>query len=428
MPLQVFKKDVHLEPKKPKKRLQSFGKWVSKKKRILKLIVISIIFFISVGSVLLYATWTEPLYSPITSLTTFRFLRHSEFEVSNEKVVYGFLPYWTLEDTIIQPELTHLAYFSLGIAADGNLSLRADDGSYEPGYNKLVNSDRLLEHFASNEAQSGKTELVLTQFAGNDIAAFLSSKKAQTQLFESLDSILLAYPFSGINIDIELNGSGTPKMRDDMTSFIKDLRSHVDSKYEGIALSVDMYASASNNSQLWDIPGIEPYIDYIVVMAYDFHRRGSSQAGPVAPLFGGKEFWDSDINQHLQEFVKMAPAKKILLGIPFYGYEWQTTSRDSQSHTFPDTGSTASISKVEELLKKKEELKVQEHWNEEALSPYLSYIENGETYVLYYENSRSISYKLDYVNQLDLGGIAIWALGYEGQSRELWDVIKRKIQ
>jgi spore germination protein YaaH len=188
-----------------------------------------------------------------------------------------------------------------------------------------------------------------------------------------------------------------------------------------------MYAGASKNNGLWDVPGIEPYVDYIVIMAYDFHRQSSPQAGPIAPLFGGKEFWDSDINQHVQGFVAQVPRHKLLLGIPFYGYEWETTSRDAQSHTFPDTGSTASISRVSELLKRKDELQVEERWNEEALSPYLSYKEDGKTYVIYYENSRSISYKLDYVNQLDIGGIAIWALGYEGDSRELWDVINRKL-
>jgi spore germination protein YaaH len=212
-----------------------------------------------------------------------------------------------------------------------------------------------------------------------------------------------------------------------MSKFIAQLRSHLDSRYENIELSIDMYAGASSNQSIWDIEAIAPHVDYIIVMAYDFHRRSSPQAGPVAPLFGGKELWDSDINQHLQEFLKMVPAEKILLGIPFYGYEWQTTNRDAQSHTFPDTGSTAQIGRVKELLARKDELKVEEGWNEQALSPYLSYVENGDTYVIYYENSRSISYKLDYVNQLDLGGVAIWALGYEGNSRELWDVINRKV-
>jgi len=50
-----------------------------------------------------------------------------------------------------------------------------------------------------------------------------------------------------------------------------------------------MYASASKNDQIWDVPRIGQAVDYIVVMAYDFHRTSSSQAGPVAPLFGGEK-------------------------------------------------------------------------------------------------------------------------------------------
>jgi GH18 family chitinase len=336
------------------------------------------------------------------------------------------LPYWNLKKVTLQPEITDLAYFSLTIGADGSLLTREEDYT-EPGYAGLQ-SDELLDLSNQMQANGGSVEIVVSQFNGDDIVSFLSSKPAQEKFMASLDDMILAYPISGVNIDIEYAGTNSQSLRDNLSLFMSDLRTHLDTRYDSVQLSIDMYAGASTNQSIWDIAAIAPNVDYIVVMAYDFHRRTSPLAGPVAPLFGGKEMWDSDINQHLQEFLTMVPAEKILLGIPFYGYEWQTTSRDPQSHTFPDTGSTAQITRVKELLERKEELQVEEGWNEEALSPYLSYVENGLTYVLYYENSRSISYKLDYVNQLDLGGVAIWALGYEGDSRELWDVINRKVQ
>jgi spore germination protein YaaH len=188
-----------------------------------------------------------------------------------------------------------------------------------------------------------------------------------------------------------------------------------------------MYAGAASRDQLWEVEPIGQEVDYIIVMAYDFHRRSSPLAGPVAPIFGGKELWDSDISEHLRAFLEVVPSQKILLGVPFYGYEWQTVSGEPQSATFPDTGSTASFERVQTLLGRSGELHLKEGWNEDALSPYLSYQEDGETFVVYYENSRSLSYKIDFVNQLDLGGIAIWALGYEGSSRELWDVIEMKL-
>lgn len=397
-------------------------------KRIFKILKVSVLVvstFVLTLALSLWWFYDIPLTSPISSLTTFQFLQESQVSPTGNKIVYGYLPYWNLKKVTVQPELTHLSYFSLTIGGDGRLLTRIGDEG-EPGYNGL-SSDEFLELSNQMKAQNGAMELTLTQFNGDDIASFLASPAAQDRLLQSLDGIILAYPVNGINIDIELSGSPTPAMRDNMTAFMKRLREHMDSRYDQVNLSIAMYASASQNNGLWDVPRIEPYIDYIIVMAYDFHQRSSPQAGPVAPLFGGKEFWDSDINQHLQAFAAQVPREKLLLGIPFYGYEWNTTSRESQSHTFPDTGGTASISRVSELLLRKDELKVEERWNEEALSPYLSYEEDGEIYVIYYENSRSISYKLDYVNQLDLGGIAIWALGYEGDSRELWDVINRKL-
>lgn len=383
--------------------------------------------------------WDVPLVSPITEQSTFRFLIGKEPQTSSGKIVYGFLPYWNINTVQLQPEMTHLGYFALDIMPNGAIRTRGEKGYSEPGYNRLGNDkwfELYDEHTKNWEEKNllglgnphgGKTELVFTQFSNDDIVAFVTSKPAQETFISALDNLLLAYPISGVNIDIEYSGTVTDPVRNGLTSFMKDLHTHLKSTYNDSTLSIDVYAGAGTNRTIWDIPAIEPYTDYFIIMAYDFHQRQSVIAGPVAPLFGGKEYWDTDISVNLQGFLKHVPSKKLILGVPFYGYGWQTTSRDSQSHTFPNSGSTATYKRVQELLNKAEELEVQEHWNEAALSPYISYKEKDEIFVIYYENSRSLSYKLDFVNQLDLAGIAIWALGYEGDSRELWEVIARKL-
>ncbi|NCN06980.1 MAG: hypothetical protein GW946_04025 [Candidatus Pacebacteria bacterium] len=420
----TFLKQKHEAPKN-RYRKKKLWHWIGTHKWHLKIGVLGFSLFIAAASLALWWFWDKPLVTPLTDLSAFRFLQHPEANHGHNKVVYGFLPYWNLNDTVLQPELTHLSYFALTIGADGQVRLQ-EDGSIEPGFNKL-RSEQLLDLINIAADQDTKFELVLSQFIADDIAAFLASETAQERLLETLDGVILAYPISGINIDIELNGSSNDRQRQQLVGFMTKLRQHLDSRYKNISISIDVYAGASKNNQLWDIPALAPVVDYIVVMAYDFHRRTSPQAGPVAPLFGGSELWDSDINEHLRRFLEQVPREKILLGVPFYGYEWQTENRSAQSATIPETGSAAKITRVKELLSKSEVLSVEQHWNEDALSPYLSYVEAGETFVLYYEDSRSLSYKLDYVNQLDLGGIAIWALGYEGDSRELWDVISRKL-
>jgi len=171
-------------------------------------------------------------------------------------------------------------------------------------------------------------------------------------------------------------------------------------------------------------------------MAYDFHQRSSSQAGPVAPLFSESENskWNKDINQNLKLFLDQIPREKILLGIPFYGYGWQTDSNNPKANTFEDTGFTVSYKKAKELLTLSENgntdentwkgaTQIKKSFDSDALSPYITYKQDGEFYTIYYEDSESISYKLEYARQLNLAGIAIWALGYEDNDRELWQVI-----
>jgi spore germination protein YaaH len=388
-------------------------------------IAILVIGLIAAGlTLLIRLNKKQPLISPINSNTTFSFLPGVTKKNGN-RVVYGFLPYWNIKQVELQPELTNLGYFSLNVAGNGEIST-TQEGNIEPGYSKLK-SDELLQLFEAAQSKKIKSEIILAQFNNDDIAAFLTSSTAQQRLFKSLDSILLAYPFSGINIDFEYTGEVTPGLKTHMTQFIADLNKHLNEKYSGVTLSIDMYSSAASSHMIWDVEAIGQNVDYIIIMAYDFHRRSSPTAGPVAPIFGGKTMWDSDISDHLQDYLKVVPSSKLLLGVPFYGYEWKTLNGDAQAFTLPDTGTTASYKRVQEILAKKDELQIEEKWNDTALSPYVIYKENGATHIMYYDNSRSLSYKLDFVNQLDLAGIAIWALGYEGDYRELWDIINKKM-
>src|SRR3989344_1075265 len=59
--------------------------------------------------------------------------------------VYGFLPYWMLENAeyLQLDKLTDISYFSLGINADGTIKTRDADGNTEPGYSRWKNSEVL---------------------------------------------------------------------------------------------------------------------------------------------------------------------------------------------------------------------------------------------------------------------------------------------
>jgi chitinase len=385
--------------------------------------IINGILFISFLSLIIIWLFADlPLFSPLAEKSDSFLKRQNQVN----KKIYGFLPFWNLDDFVFQEELTDIAYFSLTINEDG--SLKTNDGeNLDPGFFRLQ-SDEFSNIQNQMLSKQKKTHIVLSLFENKKIENFLDSSESTDKFFQSIDSVLLAYPFSGINLDVEYTGEANQELRDKYTSFIKKLSQHIQARYKNkIELSIDTYAAAASKKMIWDINNLHPHVDYIVVMAYDFHRTSSTQSGPVAPLFKKENSWKESIHSYLADFAKKVPTHKILLGIPFYGYEWQTTTREPEAFTFPKSGATASYKRVQELLKNKEELQIEEGWDEDALAPYLTYVKDEEFFTIYYENAKSIKYKLEYVNQLDLGGIAIWSLGYEGNSREIWDAIQQTL-
>lgn len=396
--------------------------------------------------------WQNHYKSPIGSNLQFSNI-DSWFRPKNnddDMLVYGFLPYWNINKVTIQPELTHLSYFALAVAADGQIITENKPGETEPGYLKL-NSDEL---FSLINNEKIKSELVLSQFDEKIIDQFLSNQQAWLTFLEQIDSLLLAYPFTGINLDFEYQGEVSESKRQQFVNFVISVRQHLINYPEKINLSIDVYASAGDPEKklLWDLVKLEPYLDYVIVMAYDFHRQGSTQAGPGAPLLGGQDLWNSDINSLMRGFFEQIKREKILLGVPFYGYGWQTDSLEPRANTYPGTGFTVSYQEalnLQNLTGRWENCtNLAITWHEEALSPFATLTcakqnqddqeivaeENDNrknndqeamiNYLVYFENERSLQYKIDFAKQLDLAGIAIWALGYEGESRDLWKVIK----
>lgn len=351
-------------------------------------------------------------------------LRDNILDSDQPKRVLGFLPYWTMAEASPSAAVTDVAYFSVTIDGSGSLVERTN-GEVDMGLHRL--QGELFESWLETTQEYGqKMHITITLLNNDDISALLTRKAAQEKAIFTITQLLASYPFEGVVMDLEYSGSPEPVLRENYTKFIADLEQALDSVDEDIELSVAVYGSAASKYQIWDVEKIGQAADFLVVMSYDYHVRSSSVVGPVAPIFGrGSGRWEDDIVSNMRDLLLVVPAEKVLLGIPFYGYEWTATSENLGATTFPQSGSTATYKRVLELLSDPE-VRAEEKWDEDALSPYIVYKEGGNTQFIYYENARSFSYKLDFVEQVGLAGIAIWALGYEGPNPELWKVVEQK--
>jgi spore germination protein YaaH len=343
------------------------------------------------------------------------------------KKVYGYVPYWNLYSATPSATLTDVSYFSLTLSGGGEIVEQTEDGP-DMGLRRMQ-SENFTEWLSERATAGQKAHITFTMLSNDDISVFLASAPAQQRAIQNITQVMASYPFSGVNLDVEYSGQATPAQRQAYADFVAQVRKALDTQSPGTELSVAIFGSAASKPLLWDVAALEPSVDSFVMMAYDYHVRSSTVAGPVAPIFGKQSGrWQEDIITNLRDLVKIVPPQKVLLGIPFYGYEWTTTGTQPGSNTFPRSGFTATYDRVSKLLSGDiAAAQLTTRWDEDALSPYLTYSEDGETQLIYYEDARSLSYKLDLVRQVDLGGVAIWAIGYEGTNSELWDVIEAKL-
>ena len=377
--------------------------------------------FLAIPIVILCAVVTYMLLPPTIPLSPTSSALPIPYSLSPKPyTVLGFLPYWNLKK-LNSDELagtTDIAYFSLRLDQNGEIVKYVNRYAEEPGY---TNYKRL---------QNGSTvinkPLTLT-FAGNGndaIEALLGNATARQNAVGSIVSAANGLHASGINIDFEPSGAVSPSMRNNFTLFVSELYKAVKRQPSPLTLSVDIYSISATRARLWDIASLAPNLDYLVVMAYDYFQPSSSQTGPVAPLRGSPTLFNEDVTKNLAETLRYIEPGKVLLGIPFYGDSWQTVSTDKYAAPV-GTGALATLSTIEAQIRANT---LAELWDRDSLSPYSVATVSGKTREYYYENTTSIGLKLDLVKAAGLGGIAIWALGYEGDPSPLWETIQNNLQ
>ena len=96
------------------------------------------------------------------------------------------------------------------------------------------------------------------------------------------------------------------------------------------------------------------------------------------------------------------PPEKILLGLPFYGREFNTTKLYGSS-----TGGGGIV--YREIMNKINEGGWNYQWDDVSMAPYLT--NDEKTKIIFYDTPESITLKCNYALQQKLRGVMIWALG-----------------
>jgi spore germination protein YaaH len=181
-------------------------------------------------------------------------------------------------------------------------------------------------------------------------------------------------------------------------------------------LSIDV--PGIDRGETFDIARLNQLCDHIIVMGYDYYYGRSGTAGPVAPLIYDGTWRKEHIKATIESYItKGGSPEKILLGVPFYGYEW-TTEADTLASRSISSGKPRFYSSIRD-----DPFFNQRKMDSHSSSAWISYQHDNESKQIWFDDSASLASKYEHVDTTGLGGIAIWALGYDGGHQEIWNGI-----
>ncbi len=364
--------------------------------------------------ILLFAAGVGVGFGILFLLGTFLRFDHpllSMFGVRKPQIV-GFLPYWLLvkADRQYDSYITTLSYFGLTVDVDGKPIFLVNPQEEDPGWTALRGAqlDALRE---SAKKKNIKMSLLVHSADDEKITQLLvNPEQTAHALVSEVAPIMKSRGFGDLNLDIESFTPASESARAAFTMFVSTVAADVRQAALG-TLTVEIPPIALTGNYIIDPQAVGAIADYIVLMTYDYHYLGSYLAGPVAPIGGGGEIREFDVEMSVKEAINVIAKEKLLLGIPLYGYQWETVSEKPGAATIPSGASTASSRRVAELLAGCATCSAS--LDPVSGEPVVVYQEGDYYNQIYYENQESLAAKLALASRYQLGGVALWALGYE---------------
>ncbi|MBE5857877.1 MAG: chitinase [Lachnospiraceae bacterium] len=225
----------------------------------------------------------------------------------------------------------------------------------------------------------------------------LSYTSKRERIIESLITEARNSGIDGINVDFEkVSNEAGPHY----VEFLRELS--IECRANNLVLSVDDYVPYNFNSQ-YNIPAQGEVADYVIIMGYDEHYHGSGDPGSVASI---------DYVKHgITETLKTVPPKKVINALPLYTIQWRTTGTTVTDDYVTMVNQADMVSRLGGNYT----------WDETTCQNYLETDIGGTKYQVWLEDAESIQVKLNVMKANEIGGVAVWRLGYEDPA--IWNVI-----
>ena len=313
--------------------------------------------------------------------------------------VVGYYPYWMQGE--FPPEkidlnvVTHVIHSFGWPDKEGNIL--SYEGMFNSGMSEIIHA-------------KDRTFLLSLGGWGNDegFPVVAASADLRKTFINNLIQVCEDNGYDGVDLDWEFPLNGTD--RANLNLLVMDMDSMFNA-YNSDWL-ITMAVPASNWSGQWhDFNTLKQHIDFFNAMTYNMHGSWNNHNGHNSPLY------PSPVNDpegschtgiNYLSIYRGIPKSQINMGVPFWGLEFNASEINGAF-----TGDIRDIryADIPSLIGNGWTRK----WDKAALAPYL--VNDEKTKILVYDDPESMRLKSEYVIEKELGGMMIWALGYDQTSK-----------
>ncbi len=329
---------------------------------------------------------------------------HNNKVCNLNKIVYGWHPYWvgSAYQNYQWDLLSHFSFFSYEVNAVDGQPINTH------GWSTSAAVDAALA--------SGNTKVTLcvTLFSGHN--TFFGSATAQQTLITNLINLVQTRGADGVNIDFEGLPSGQAT---NFANFMVNLANQMHTAIPGSEVSTVLYAVDWNN--VFDFSIMEPEVDHYIIMGYGYYYSGSSTAGPTDPLYHFGSTYNYTLSKTITHYLDVGcPAEKLVLGLPEYGYEWNTANS-----TIPSSTTASGTAKTYAVIMNNTSGNYSPANYTWVSDPVIdAYVYNdGNDNQCFISLDSAWRKRLEHVLHSGIAGIGIWALGYDNGYNGLWNAM-----
>lgn len=278
------------------------------------------------------------------------------------------------------PYLTYIALFEYHFANKGEIVNDLNDSvAIQTAWSRRVTPLATI------------TNLIPEGFSPELTHQVLNNPTARTNLVNNIYDLVTRKGYGGVNIDLERIQE---EDRDLYTGFLRQMKDILNPA--GLLLTIALPAKTEEDIPWlkgYDFGGIGAIVDRMFIMAYDWHHAGG-EPGPTAPIL--------EVRNSIEYAIGKLNNKKIILGVPLYGYNWAIPYS-------PGIVATALSSQVAVETAMKYQAPIQ--YSVEYQSPFFRYYdEQGQQHEAWFEDVRSMGEKMRLAREYGLQGIGAWQL------------------